>query len=74
VENNFRTFAVLMMTNAREADSHSAGQDILRVLCNSKVQYRVQKSPPLVPILSEPNSSTPSHPIYLRSVLIFIYS
>jgi len=28
-----------------EADSHTAGQEIIRLLWNSNVRYRVQKSP-----------------------------
>jgi hypothetical protein len=52
-----------------EADSFAATQEIPRILRNLEVHYRVHKSPPLVPILSQiyPVHTTPS---YLRSILI----
>jgi len=47
-----------------EADSHSPNQDILRLLWNPKLHYRVHKSPPLVRIQSQ------MHPIHTLPSLL----
>jgi hypothetical protein len=53
-----------------EAANCAATQELPSVLWNPKIYYRVNKSPPLVPILSQIDSTIPSHPISLRPVLI----
>jgi hypothetical protein len=53
-----------------QANSHSASQDIPRLLWNPKVHYRVHISPPLVSVLSQVNPVHTFQPISLKTVLI----
>jgi hypothetical protein len=65
-------FSTLMTTNELhsaettwQADSVSASQEIMRVSCNTKVQYRVHKSLPLLTThIIKPRASQAWRPIY----------
>jgi len=53
-----------------EVNSHSASQEIPRLLWNQKVNYRIYKNPPVVPTWARCIQSTPYKHIFLRSILI----
>jgi hypothetical protein len=53
----------MVLRPSRDAASFAATQELPSIFCNPKVFYRVHKSPPLLPILSQinPVRTTPSY-------------
>jgi hypothetical protein len=56
--------------SSSEADSHSAGKEIPPPFMKYKINYRVHKSPPLEPILSQMHPVHFFHLISVRYILI----
>jgi hypothetical protein len=70
-------FTDIILTNSmelspsRKAASCSATTKLPSILRNPKTHQRVQNNLPLIPILNQSNPTHTTHPISLRSILIF---
>jgi hypothetical protein len=64
--NKSNTYLLMELSASWEAANCAATQEIPTVLWNPKVHYRIHKSPPLVPILSQIDP-IPTIPSYLSN-------
>ena len=78
-DDNYTYLLIYLLTSSmqqspsREANHFSDSQEILRILWNPKVHYRIHKCPPTVPILSQndPVQNPTSH--FLKTHLNIIF-